>query len=316
MNKQKYQEELKNMEAEFGKFERDFQRGVQTGSVLALQLSDKLPDIPEGYEVLSEEWIDENSEIMRPLYSADTPKAVKEHKLKKLLIPNTQSKTGQNATDTQSAEVRQDSKSADKVKIPQFIAEWIEDNWDNFSEKHKLISLFLSGTKHSKSTQDCYKWSRVKGNMDLFMQALVNGYEVEEPLYTVTLANGKILGKRNNSLEFYDDFDTHYMHVIDNLTQSEIESVDPVLMGIAVEVEKMAEYNEIFSPKEDLIEWITDNWDFVEDDIRLSVSTVLDRPYFSKDDSMDRDTLVDFVSEKIKTGILNVVSTYEDEEVE
>ena len=76
----------------------------------------------------------------------------------------------------------------------------------------------------------------------------------------------------------------------------------------------MAENNVIFSPKEDLIEWITDNWDFVEDDIRLSVSTVLDNHTFNKDDSVDRDTLVDFVSEKIKTGILNVVSTYEEVE--
>ena len=76
----------------------------------------------------------------------------------------------------------------------------------------------------------------------------------------------------------------------------------------------MKEYNEIFSAKEDLIEWITDNWDFVEDEIRLSVSTVLDHPHFNKDDSTDRDILVDFVSEKIKIGILNVVSTYEEVE--
>lgn len=126
----------------------------------------------------------------------------------------------------------------EKVKIPRYVADWIEDNWDNFSEKHKLISMFLSSTKHSKSTQDCYKWSQVKENMDKFMTALVNGYEIEEQLYTVTLENGAKLLKYGENEKpmiinrgYIQDFAIFY------LTQTEIESIDPILMGIAKPVE-------------------------------------------------------------------------------
>ncbi|WP_273478637.1 DUF1642 domain-containing protein, partial [Ignavigranum ruoffiae] len=125
----------------------------------------------------------------------------------------------------------------EKVKIPRFVADWIEENRDSFSEKHKLISRFLSSVKHSVKTQDCYQWSKTEGNMDNFMEALVNGYEIEEEkLYTVTFKDGRMLGERNDIITMYSPFDEVFC-VRNKLTQSEIESVDPILMGIAKEVE-------------------------------------------------------------------------------
>ena len=72
--------------------------------------------------------------------------------------------------------------------------------------------------------------------------------------------------------------------------------------------------NERLSPKEDLREWLVDNWFSVEDNLGSSVSTYLQHNEFDKSDIVDRDDLVQFISERLKTGLLNVIETYKDQD--
>ena len=72
--------------------------------------------------------------------------------------------------------------------------------------------------------------------------------------------------------------------------------------------------NERLSPKEDLREWLVDNWFSVEDNLESSVSTYLQHNEFDKSDIVDRDDLVEFISERLKTGLLNVIETYEEQD--
>ena len=72
--------------------------------------------------------------------------------------------------------------------------------------------------------------------------------------------------------------------------------------------------NERLSPKEDLREWLVDNWFSVEDNLESSVSTYLQHNEFDKSDIVDRDDLVQFISERLKTGLLNVIETYEEQD--
>ena len=200
------------------------------------------------WEKLSEEWIDENSEVMRPLYSADTPKAVKEYKLKNLLIPsNAHSKTTENtsnaqqgnATDKDVATTQENAIFATdtnvghqvrKVTIPQFVADWIErckeelclDLWESMCSGKMSIKI-------SDWLETC--------DVDEYARAWLDGYVVEqEQLYTVTMKdNSKLVRMSTGLIRFV--FDHEIVDVDYNLTQSEIELVDPVLMGIAKEVE-------------------------------------------------------------------------------
>ena len=66
--------------------------------------------------------------------------------------------------------------------IPKYVADWIKEEQGTMSN-WKLPSRFISDSKYKKD-QRRYKWSKVEGNMDKFMSALINSYEVEEePLY-------------------------------------------------------------------------------------------------------------------------------------
>ena len=104
----------------------------------------------------------------------------------------------------------------DKVKIPRFVADWVEENRDSYSEKHKLISRFLSSVKHSVKTQDCYQWSKTEGNMDKFMEALVNGYEIEkEPLFYAKVKGHELLRDKDNMYWNYAEDDCE-LGILDN----------------------------------------------------------------------------------------------------
>lgn len=95
MNKKEYQEELKKLAEEYGKHDSDFQRGFQKGLVLSLEISNQLSDIPEGFEVLSEEYIKEHKnsrEMWCDGKIVHTHEWIDIEALEKLLIPiNTQS---------------------------------------------------------------------------------------------------------------------------------------------------------------------------------------------------------------------------------
>ena len=82
--------------------------------------------------------------------------------------------------------------------IPKYVADWIEEERGTMSN-WKLPSRFISDSKYKKD-QLRYKWSQVEGNMDKFMSALINGYEVEkEPLFYA-----KIKGHEVTSLCYWN----------------------------------------------------------------------------------------------------------------
>lgn len=67
----------------------------------------------------------------------------------------------------------------------------------------------------------------------------------------------------------------------------------------------------ILTCKEDFREWVIDNWFEVEDSIGKSILIMKGT---NLEDDTERDNLTEFISEKIKEGLLNVVDTYEVEE--
>ena len=119
-----------------------------------------------------------------------------------------------------------------KVVIPQFVADWIEE----CKERYTLRRLF-STTYMPHSVKD---WTDCDNeNCELMAKAWIFGYVVEkEELYTVRLANGdclcRIPSKGLTWILTHVDYknDKNYQ-----LTQSEIESIDPILMQLAKEVE-------------------------------------------------------------------------------
>lgn len=69
------------------------------------------------------------------------------------------------------------------------------------------------------------------------------------------------------------------------------------------------------TPSEDFRNWIVDNWDTVVFDcIEFALSTMVVDAKKDMNDEVDRDETADFISEKVKTGLLNVLDTYEVEE--
>lgn len=71
----------------------------------------------------------------------------------------------------------------EKVKVPQFVANWIDyfkknGDWDLFQAMD-----YLFGKKEIR------EWLEYKNNQDLFARAWLDGYEVEETKYVVTDGN-------------------------------------------------------------------------------------------------------------------------------
>ena len=71
--------------------------------------------------------------------------------------------------------------------------------------------------------------------------------------------------------------------------------------------------NRVLPPKEDFRDWLVDNWFHIEDTLGFSILTYLQNNDFDKSDIVDRDNLAEFLSERLKEGLLNVIDTYEDE---
>ena len=121
-----------------------------------------------------------------------------------------------------------------KVTIPQYVADWIEEV-KGLDRRFKLELLCNT----VQMPDDVYDWLDERyGDTDILAKAWLDGYVVEK-LYTVQLKNGSILIKD-------PEFNTFQLCVAPKnqiegyeykLTQSEIESVDQVLMKIAKVVE-------------------------------------------------------------------------------
>ena len=99
-----------------------------------------------------------------------------------------------------------------KVAIPQFVADWIEEAKTIFSLSGGLI---CGGTELNK-------WLAIDDNQETFVLAWILGYEVEEePKYIVELKNGQPLLKAysGKSLYFSQDIATESYKV----TRKELE---------------------------------------------------------------------------------------------
>ena len=110
-----------------------------------------------------------------------------------------------------------------KVKVPQFVADWIESRKNIYTLKGLFSSDHMPESVESWIACDNEK-------CELMAKAWIYGYEVEkEKRYILKFSNGQYLyscdlGMTDESLAC-------------KLTQAEIEAVDPRLMQFAVEVE-------------------------------------------------------------------------------
>lgn len=69
------------------------------------------------------------------------------------------------------------------------------------------------------------------------------------------------------------------------------------------------------TPQEDFRNWIVDNWETtVKDCIDSALSTMVVNSKKDMSDICDRDETIEFISERLQEGLLNVIDTYEVEE--
>lgn len=114
----------------------------------------------------------------------------------------------------------------DKVVIPSFVADWIEE-WKDAVFIFEAISSMGENVK---------EWAM--DNEETFVRAWLNGYEVEqEKLYTVRLKNGYHLCKYAGTGVRWLNMTEFNAEDCYKLTKADIESVDPRLMQFAEEVE-------------------------------------------------------------------------------
>lgn len=129
----------------------------------------------------------------------------------------------------------------ERVKIPQFVADFIKGAKGKINLLSALNPLYDKHLGKFSEDRTLNRWLEDNENQELFARAWLDRYEVEQgQLYTVTLANGTYLYKHHESgaLIFDECGAFNNFKILEhNLTQSEIESVDPILMQIAKEVE-------------------------------------------------------------------------------
>ena len=86
----------------------------------------------------------------------------------------------------------------EKVTIPQFVADWIEEC------KNDDFHLFGAMEAISSNQKKLDYWFREDDNMELFARAWLDGYEVEkEKRYLVSLKNGQPLVRAPLRKNFY-----------------------------------------------------------------------------------------------------------------
>ena len=134
---------------------------------------------------------------------------------------------------------------SEKVIVPQFIGRWIEgirailghvSLFDAYDElKDDIGDDVRVSEKDRKMAVKICRW--IYDNPNTFIDAWRDGYEVEkEKLYTVRLANGDCLCRfKSVGIDWAKGQDYRNDKEF-QLTQAEIESIDPILMRIAEEV--------------------------------------------------------------------------------
>ena len=101
-----------------------------------------------------------------------------------------------------------------KVVIPQFVADWIEKARETTYNIRGAIEMAPNGRMKD--------WLELN-NVNIFAEAWVNGYEVEqEKRYTVMLCNGQSLKKVYRQGDDYLDFKIGYDN-FDSFTKQQLE---------------------------------------------------------------------------------------------
>lgn len=118
------------------------------------------------------------------------------------------------------SEVLRDLKQLDKpqkVKVPQFVADWIEEC------KNDDFHLFGAMEAISLNQKKLDYWFREDDNMELFARAWLDGYEVEEEKrYEVLLCNGQSLKTVYRQGEDRLDFEKEYGD-LESFTRKQLE---------------------------------------------------------------------------------------------
>ena len=82
-----------------------------------------------------------------------------------------------------------------------------------------------------------------------------------------------------------------------------------------IDNEKLTPTAILDTPQEDFRNWIVDNWETtVKDCIDSALSTMVVNSKKDMSDICDRDETIEFISERLQEGLLNVIDTYEVEE--
>ena len=73
-----------------------------------------------------------------------------------------------------------DFKKSQKVKVPQFVADWIEVCKNSLIFNLKSAMNLNTIMHHSEDNHNLIDWIKVNSNQETFARAWLDGYEVEE----------------------------------------------------------------------------------------------------------------------------------------
>ena len=109
-----------------------------------------------------------------------------------------------------------------KVTIPQFVAEYIEQKKD---DDYHLLGAMIEIRSHKNKEID--EWFEEDDNMELFARAWLDGYEVEKKRYLVTIkgivSNFKVLKHNINEDTWYMSNKINYTDLKAYHTKKELE---------------------------------------------------------------------------------------------
>ena len=142
------------------------------------------------------------------------------------------------------AEIIEDLKQLDEPQkpiVPQFVADWFEENKDNLDN---AIFGYLVFWEERDTDSVLYQWFAKSKNKPIeTLVRMKDGYEVEkEPLYEVIIGNLFLVKKFNNRNDscFVDKFELCWWEKSAyQLTESEIKAIDERYWAFAVPVEEV-----------------------------------------------------------------------------
>lgn len=137
-----------------------------------------------------------------------------------------------------------------KVKVPKFVAEWIEQAKKERQSLYEAMYNIESSTYYHKYDNATYRWmfegALHDEHQELFAEAYMHGYEVEEEsLYTVTINLDRkyhlVLDEGDGDDEISTTLTTRHgvLGYRYFLTEKEIKSIDERYWPFAVPVEKV-----------------------------------------------------------------------------